>query len=266
MVVLAGDVTRLALAGKRLETGFNINTFTDVVKQCLGKGGTLVIPAYNFNLRNNDQFHPKRSAPITGSLAVAALNRTEFIRTSHPLHSFLAWGEQAEALAALSNRSSFDERSPFAFFREHKALMLLVDTTVAEAFTFVHHVEEMEKVKYRRYKKLIIKVEGENGQINGKEILIYAKKPGWTMDMKGLEEILFREKVAKKQSINKVSFIQVDLAAAFPLIRDDIRNNRGRNISRFSFKLLFREMSKSVLQSFGFRTLGDKISHDHGLL
>lgn len=266
LVILAGDVTRLALAGKRMEIGFDIHTFTGVVKQCLGKGGTLVIPAYNFNLRNHDYFHPKKSLPITGSLAVAALKRPEFIRTSHPLHSFLVWGEQAGALAALSNSSSFDERSPFAFFREHKALMLLVDTSIAEAFTFVHHVEEMEKVKYRRYKKLIINVEGEDGQIAGREVLIYAKKPGWTMDMTGLEEILFRENMAKKQTINKISFIQVDLDAAYPLILDDIRNNRGRNISRFSYNLFFREMSKSVMQSFGFRTLGDKISHDHGLL
>lgn len=266
MVVVTADLTRLALAGRRLEIGFDVDTFTDVIKQCLGKGGTLVIPAYNFTLRNNDTFYPARTLPITGAMAVAALKRPEFKRTRNPLHSFLAWGDQADALVSLDNNSSFAAGSPFASFREHHALMLLIDTSIADAFTFVHHVEELERVKYRRFKRINIFQEDGNGKTVKREAVIYAKKTGWTMDLKGLEKLLSDKNIAIRKTINRVAFTTVDLDAAFPVIQEDIRNNGARNIARFSLSLYFREMAKSILSAFGIRTLADKISHDHGLL
>lgn len=266
LVVVTADLTRLALAGRRLEIGFDVDTFTDVIKQCLGKGGTLVVPAYNFTLRNNDTYYPARTLPITGAMAVAALKRPEFNRTKHPLHSFLAWGDQADALVALDNNSSFATGSPFAYFREHHALMLLIDTSIADAFTFVHHVEEMQRVKYRKFKRINVFEGDDDRKTIRREVVLYAKRSGWTMDLKGLEKLLFDKNIAVRKSINRVAFTMVDLNAAFPVIQDDIRNNRARNIARFSLGLYFREMAKSVLAAAGIRTLADKISHDHGLL
>ena len=265
LVVVTADLTRLALAGRRIEAGFNVNNFTDTIKQVLGKGGTLVIPSFNFNLKNNDHFFPSRTQPITGALAIAALKRHEFIRTRHPLHSFLAWGQHAEALASLANRSSFADDSPFAYFREHQAKMLLIDTTITAAFTFVHHVEEMEQVWYRKYRKLIINVD-EDSETVGREVWLYAKKLGWTMDLGGLERLLFEKNAAKKMTINQITFTLVDLQAAYPVIQHDIRFNRARNLARFSLSLYFREKVKTFLASFGIHTLADKISHDPGLL
>ena len=169
LVWVAADVTRLALAGRRLEVGFSIDHLIDCFKQVLGKGGTLVIPSFNFNLKNNDQYFPQKTLPITGALAVAALKRPEFIRTKNPLHSFLVWGEYAEELASLDNCSSFSEDSPFAFMKEHEGKMLLVDTSISAAFTFVHHVEEMEKVGYRRFRRMGIFVGREDGKTGRRE-------------------------------------------------------------------------------------------------
>jgi aminoglycoside 3-N-acetyltransferase len=289
LVVVTADVTRLALAGRRLEIGFKIDEFIDNIKQVLGKGGTLVIPAFNFNLQNNDTFDPVRSLPVTGALAVAAMKRAEFVRTKNPLHSFLAWGDQAEALAALDNQSSFSSDSPFAFFKEQGAGMLLIDTTITAAFTFVHHAEEMEQVRYRRFKKLRINVV-ETGRQGGreagkqgsreagksvrlednktirKEVLLYGKKRGWTMDLGGLENLLVEKNVARKFNINQVAFTLVDLQAAYPIIKEDIEKNNARNLARFSVDLYARETAKSILGAVGIHTLADKISHDPGLL
>lgn len=274
MVVVTADVTRLALAGRRIEIGFSIDNFIDTLKQCLGKGGTLVIPSFNFNLKNNDHYNPSRTLPITGALAVAALKRPEFIRTGHPLHSFLAWGELAEKLGSLKNKSSFGPDSPFAFFREYQAKMLLIDTTITDAFTFVHHVEEMERVGYRRFRKINIHVNevvgkqgsGDAGKGGKGEFLLYAKKPGWTMDLSGLEKLLLDKKVANKMTINQVAFTIVELNEAYPVIREDIRMNHARNLAKFSYNLYLREKAKSILGAFGIHTLADKISHDPGLL
>jgi len=86
------------------------------------------------------------------------------------------------------------------------------------------------------------------------------------MDLRGLEKLLIENHVAKKMIINQVAFTLVDLNSAYPLIQEDIRNNRARNLAKFSFDLYLRETAKHVLATFGIHTLADKISHDPGLL
>jgi aminoglycoside 3-N-acetyltransferase len=266
LVMVTADLTRLALITRRKKREFEIDRFITNLKQCLGKGGTLVIPSFNFNLHNNEYYNQEKTLPITGALAVAALKRPEFLRTRNPLHSFLAWGEHAEALAALNNKSSFSADSPFAYMNEQHAKMLLIDTSVSAAFTFVHHVEEMEKVHYRKYKTIGINVGDNTGNVIRKEYLLYAKKPGWTMDLAGLETLLTEKQIARKMLTNQVPFTLVDLNGSYPIIRDDIRHNKSRSLARFSPGLYLRETAKSMLASFGIRTLTDRISHDPGLL
>ena len=266
LLMVTADLTRLALLARRKHGEFDTDRFIDCMKQCLGKGGTLAIPAFNFNLKNNGYYHPVRSVPITGVLAVAALKRADFLRTRNPLHSFLVSGKHAEALKALTNQSSFSADSPFAYMNEQNAKMLLIDTTISAAFTFVHHVEEMEKVSYRKYRKIGLLVAEDDGMPERKEYLLYAKKPGWTMNLAGLERLLTEQQIAKKMVINQVSFTLVDLAAAYPVIHDDIYRNKAKNLARFSPGLYLREKAKSTLAAIGIHTLSDKISHDPGLL
>lgn len=265
MLMVSADLTRIAILARRRQERFNIHLFIDSLQNHLGTEGTLIIPAFNFNLKNKDHFHPSRTLPVTGALAVEALKREDFRRTTHPLHSFLVWGKEAGELLALDNLSSFGKDSPFAFMHEKLAKMLLVDTTVSAAFTFVHHVEEMERVKYRRYRRMLISVEGEEGT-GRREVLLYAKKAGWTMQLEGLEKKLMEEKAAVMTYFDKLACTVVDLRAAYPVIQKDIRSNNAKSLARFSFDLYLREKAKTVLAIFGIQTLSDRISHDPGLL
>jgi len=266
LLMVTADLTRLAMMARRKEGEFDIDFFIDSIQQRLGTEGTLVIPAFNFNLKNKGYYNPARSLPITGAVAIAALKRPDFVRTRHPLHSFLVWGRHAETLAALNNRSSFDKDSPFAFLQEHQATMLLLDTSISAAFTFVHHVEEMEKVNYRKYRKIEILVDENDGKPVRKEFLLYAKKSGWTMDLEGLEKLLTEQNIARRIMLNQISCTIVDMEASYPVIKHDILINKARNLARFSPGLYLREKAKSILAAVGIHTLADKISHDPGLL
>lgn len=258
----AADLTRVVFLALRNEGSFDPGLFIGSFQERLGKKGTLLIPSFNFNLRHQDKYSRLRTLPITGALATAAMEKGDFIRTRNPLHSFLVWGEASNALAALDNQSSFGPGSPFEFLHNYRAKMLIMDTPLSNAFTFVHYVEEMEQVKYRKYKKLNILLEDEN-RIG--EFLFYAKKKGWTMDMNGLEILLSDRQISSVKQINRIDCTMVDLAASFPLIREDILTNRAKNIARFSMKLYFRDVAKSVLARMGIHTPSDKISHDPGL-
>jgi aminoglycoside 3-N-acetyltransferase len=266
VLMVAADLTRLAMTSRRKEGEFSTTSFLESLQRHLGKEGTLVIPAFNFNLKDNAQFNPSRTMPVTGALAVEALKRPDFRRTRHPLHSFMVWGKYAPALAGLDNKSSFGPDSPFSFLKEHHCRMLFIDTRIQDAFTFVHYVEESAKVKYRKYKKINLVMEDEDGTREQREFLLFAKRPGWTMKLSGLEELLTEKNVAKSIVINHVDFIMVDLEAAYPEILNDIHSNNARNLAFFSPGLYFREKAKQLLAAFGIHTLADKISHDPGIL
>lgn len=265
VLLVTADLTRLAMVSVRKEGGFEPGLLIDSLQHRLGKEGTLVIAAYNFNLEDGSHFDIKKSMPVTGSLAQAALNRHDFCRTSNALHSFLAWGKYANELCGLDNSSSFSAESPFAFLHEKNARMLLIDTGIKEAFTFVHYVEEVSGVPYRDFRDIRIKYTDRGGMTDRRVFRLYAKKPGWTMALKSLEELLTEKNVVESRVINGITFHLVGLQDAFPLIREDILHNRARNIASFSWKLFFRDRVKQLLSSAGiYRTVTDRIGHGTG--
>jgi aminoglycoside 3-N-acetyltransferase len=259
---LAADLTRLALQALRHEGSFDAFSFIASFQEKVGENGTLLIPSFNFNLRNNHHYSRKNSTPITGALATAAMQKGDFIRTTHPLHSFLVWGKESSALEKLNNKSSFGPDSPFEFLHNYQAKMLIIGTSVSNAFTFVHFVEELEQVKYRKYKNINIFLEDEGQWQNYK---LFAKKTGWTMDMAGLEKLLEDKHISSVMTINGIPCVLVDLASSLPVIREDIRSNNAGNIARFSMKLYLRDAAKAMLATAGIRTKTNKISHDPGL-
>ena len=263
VIWLAADLTRLAFAAKRHEGEFDLKLFIDGFQKQLGNEGTLIISAFNFNLVSGDHYSRSKTIPITGALATGALLHGDFIRTAHPLHSFLVWGKEAIALSDLNNKSSFGKGSPFEFLHNYHGKMVIIGTSISNAFTFVHYVEETEQVKYRKYQKINIYIEDENGWM---EYLIYSKKPGWTMVMNGLEKLLLEKQVAARYEINGIPCSNIDLYSSFPVISDDIHKNKARNISCFTLKLYLRDLLKPVFAKAGYRTKSDKISHAAGLL
>jgi hypothetical protein len=140
--------------------------------------------------------------------------------------------------------------------------MLILGTSVSNAFTFVHFVEESEQVKYRKYKNINIFIEDEG---RWQSYRLFSKKAGWTMDMAGLEKLLEDKHISMVKIINGIHCNIVDLASSYPVIREDIRSNNAGNITRFSMKLYLRDAVKAMLATAGIRTQTDIISHDPGL-
>ena len=263
--MIASDITRLAMNAIRQEGGFEPEKLINAFIEAVGKDGTLIIPSFNFNLVDGDAFDLKASVPITGALAEVALQRDDFIRTSHPLHSFLVYGKDADELAKLQNESSFGVSSPFAFFNDNNVNMLMIGTDVTDAFTFVHHVEEMETVRYRKFKGMRIKYKELDGREEWKNIMLYAKKPGWTMNLELLEELFRNKGLLRESSFNGIPCSQIRLGEAYPVIRKDILDNNALSISRFDLKLFLKEKIKKILSTLHlYQTLSDKISHGPG--
>ncbi len=265
VLLIASDITRLAFYAKRKEKKFDINAFIDQFLNKLSSEGTLILPAYNFNLLSGQVFDIRKTTPVTGSFSISAFRRDDFKRTWHPLHSFMVWGKYADQLCQLRNISSFGLDSPFAKFLEWKSKMLFIETNVAEAFTFTHFVEELNKVFYRKYSTVKIHYIHENNSEEELEFMIYRKRFGWTMQLDMLQGLL-EKSVLNKKMINGVEFSMLHLEKAFPVIWNDITENKARNIARFDLKLYFRDLAKNLLHRYNiYKTTQDKIDHAAGL-
>lgn len=258
-VLLTSDILRLAIVSRKNEKEFDANVFINSFIEVLGPEGTLLIPAYNYDLENGDTFSIKGTEPMTGSLALAAMRRDDFIRTANPLHSFLVWGKDAASLAEMTNESSFGPDSPFAYLHERNALMIFAGTTVGNAMTFTHYVEETLGVKYRRYRSLKIRYEDRDDNTNWRKYRLYAKKPGYDMVLDKIEKILSKTKMSKMSTAG-ISFYSLHCKDAFELIRMDITENHASSIATFKPNLYYRDIIKSVLRRLNlFRTTHGKI-------
>jgi aminoglycoside 3-N-acetyltransferase len=245
VVLLTSDVLRLAMRARRGEGGFSSEKFIEGFTTQIGSEGTLLIPAYNFDLETGDRFDIRRTLPMTGSLALAAMNLPDFCRTAHPLHSFLVTGNDAPRLCAMKNTSSFGPDSPFAYLMEKNALMIFVGTTPAEAMTFVHFVEESEQVWYRKYKAISLHYTGAGGAGSRRTYSLFAKKRGWTMKLQLLQERL-KQGNLQETEFNGIPVFTIRCAEAFAIISHDIRENAAARIAGFSVGLYLRDTIKQA--------------------
>lgn len=261
-LLIASDMTRLAMVTSRHERTFNINLFIDSICKKLGPDGSLIIPAYNHELRNGDSFDPKTTRPVTGALALSAFERDDVIRTKHPLHSFLVWGKLATFFKKLENKSSFGPDSPFAFFEKHGVKMLMLSTSISKAFTYAHYIEEKEKVRYRKYRELNIQYAAADNNTANKVFSIYAKKRGWDLDFKPLEKKFIDAGILRRFSLNGLKMQWIEISKTIPLLEEDIRENKAHSLACFSLKLYLKSLIKDYLYKLKlFISTADKIRH-----
>ena len=258
-ILLTSDVLKLAIKARKVEKEFDVDAFIDSFTEAIGPDGTLLLPSYNFDLEEGDAYSILDTVPMTGSLAVAAIKREDFIRTTNPLHSFLVWGKDADHLAGLNNISSFGPDSVFAYLREKNVLMIFAGTSVAEAMTFTHFVEESLQVKYRKYKEINLAYTNSKGETSKRAYKLFSKKYGWTMMLHRIEQVL-AQKTLMRKDINGINYSYIRCQDAFEIISKDINENSAASIADFNARLYIRDIIKHSLARFNlFRTTYGKI-------
>lgn len=230
-VLIASDIRILGLEAMRHKEKFNLNDIIDVFIDIVGKEGTLLFPTYNWDFCNGVAFDYYQTPSKTGALSSAALNRDDFIRTRHPIYSFAVWGIDATLLYNLNNRSSFGVDSPFNYLRHAKAKMVLIGVDYQKSFTYVHFVEEEEKVDYRYLKDFTASYCDRKGKTTEQTYSMYVRDldRGVVTNVNPIGAVMEMQGSSQHFVINKVDFYVIDLYKAYEIIQDDIRNNKARN-------------------------------------
>lgn len=118
----------------------------------VGEGWTIALPAFTFSFCGGKPFDLQSSQSEVGVLADWCLDGLPgAMRTSHPIYSFVVVGPEASTIAGLSSKTTFGEGSPFEFFEQHDAALVMLGCGWRFCTQF-HRYEELASVPYRYFK------------------------------------------------------------------------------------------------------------------
>ena len=232
---LSSELIQLVLKFKAEKITFDGSSLLDAFQQAVGEEGTLLLPTFTFEFSNKKYYDINKTKGVTGALGNIALQREDFKRTQHPMHSFAVWGNDQEKLISMTNKHAFGMDSPFGYCVGEHVKQIILGTDYVHAMTLIHYAEAACNVPYRFSKNFT----GTYVGINGLEERTYdyaARK----MEIEPEErfnrigKILEKQGVSKKIDIDGFPCYIIDLAKSFPLICDDIINNKCANIYDFN--------------------------------
>ena len=245
-VWLSSELIRLVLQFKRAGAVFDASELIDAFQNALGKEGTLILPTFSFEFSNKGRYDYLNTKGTTGVLGNVALERPDFLRTTHPMHSFAVWGKDQEELVGMTNKNSFGMDSPFGYCVGKHVRQIILGTDYVHAMTFIHYAEVVCNVPYRFAKSFTGIYVTANG-IEEKRTYDYAARkleisPEEQFNKIGL--ILEKEGVSRRLDISGLECYDIDLASSFPIICEDIVGNMCRNIYDFNIdrRLVFQEV------------------------
>ena len=249
--MVQADLTRIVWALRRARSTEGPNDLLGTFVAAVGPAGTLLVPTYNHDLRSGEPFDVRHTPTITGALGEAARTNPAFVRTAHPLHSMAVAGAGARELVTADERSSFGPASPFAFMLRHEARILALDIDVTYALTYIHHVEELERVTYRRWHDLAIDHTALDGTRGRTTYRLYGKRPGHMNTTARLEAALLERGALRQGSLGPLRYSVVEVAALHRLLAHDIRATGGRLIHDFSWVRWFRDHLRPMFKREG---------------
>jgi aminoglycoside 3-N-acetyltransferase len=124
----------------------------DALLSRLGPQGTLVVPTFNFGFCQGEPFDIRHTPSKMGALTEAARASGYGRRTAHPVYSFQAIGQHADAFAQTANTSGYGPDSPFALLHALDGWVGVLDLSDQHSMTYYHHVEERHNVPWRYHK------------------------------------------------------------------------------------------------------------------
>lgn len=236
-LLVSSDIKKFMWNSLKRKEKFDIQRFIDTLIEAVGEEGTLLFPTYNWDFCKGDPFDYVNTPAKTGALGVAALKRSDFKRSKHPLYSCAIWGKDKEMLCQRDYISSFGEDSIFAYLHEKKAKNLLLDVTLQHCFTYAHYVEQQSgSVSYRYLKKFTADYIDANGKREEKTYEMFVRN--LDLDVVNLidpyEEDFLKNGIAEVKNINDSKFLLIELAPAYDIILEDIEKNASRKLCRYN--------------------------------
>lgn len=233
---LSSELIKLVLSLKKKQIKFDGNELINAFQNAVGEEGTILIPTFSFDFSNKKHYDILSTKGNTGALGNLALQRKDFKRTRHPMHSFVVWGKDKELLTSMDNKNSFGSDSPFGYCIGNHVKQVVLGTDYIHAVTFIHYAEASCSVPYRFIKSFTGEYVTETGETEIRTYDYPARKleiqPEEVFNKMG--KVLEAEGASRRIDIDGLECYLVDLATSYPIICKDIIENKCRNIYDFN--------------------------------
>lgn len=181
----------------------SIFTF-ECLKEVLGEGGTLVVPAFSYSFGNDEVFDAKTTpCPKVGAFCEWFRKQDGVRRSNDPFLSVCAFGKMADELTQIKANTSYGKNSFFDRFTKMGGKISCLGVGLRWA-TIAHYFEEEAKTP-NRYKKFFSGMIKENDEVK-KCLWIYSVRamcdnayPAFAT----LEEKIINSKICKKITLAK---------------------------------------------------------------
>lgn len=241
IIYLSSDTTQLLLDSRR-KFGFGRNDFDvfldrviEEFKQIIGFAGTLLVPVFTWEYCRTGKYDIKRTKSEVGTLGNFILSKkNEFIRTQHPIYSFMVWGKDAEKLAQMDNHDGWDEDSPFAYMRKNHAKSVMLNTPVVRSFTFSHYVEKNINVPYRYTKDFTGIYIEKNDCKSIRTYSMYVRDLGIESRQCTSDDCFDKYGITQYVEYDNNYIRVVDLTEAYDIVKDNYLYNGGNEWYKFS--------------------------------
>lgn len=244
ILFIASDVSKLALNLKHQGERFDANIFIESFQEKLSDGA-LIIPAYTDHLKNGDVFDHLKSKPSTGAISNKVMRRKDFNRSFDPLHSVFYWGKKSKEIKRINSESTLGKGSIFEFLHRNKAKMICLDVDFQNSLTFVHYVEEIKKVKYRKKYHWHFKIKCADS-FEEKKTIFYTKKAGTVTKLDSFQEDAIKKGIVKEFYLEDSKILFFDFAEIYTFIEEYL--NSGKKLYGFSFREWLKNNVKKVIK------------------
>lgn len=233
MKIIAAASKELGLQGREERDVF-LHQLVDNLCYHVGEEGTVLFPVYSWVFCKGMPFDYRKTLGEVGALNNFVLqNRPDFVRTKHPMYSFMVWGKYARELFEMNNQDAWGEGSPFAFMHRMGAKELGLSLPLVRTLTFKHYVEQAVKVPYRYPKYFLAHYVDENGvdEVRSYSMLVR----DLSVKLSSCQKLSFflERGSAKRTEMCGWEMFSLEYELAFEQIADDFLHNGGRNFYHF---------------------------------
>ena len=224
-IFVSSDVTLLLYDSLRRKQKITLDDIINILQDIIGHNGNLIFPTYNWDFCKGKTFDYRKTISKTGSLTQKALDRKDFKRTKHPIYSFAVWGKDQDYLTSLDYKDSFGADSIFGWFEKVQAKNLIINVSYQHSATFVHFLEERNKVNYRFIKDFTAKYTDENGNTSIQTYSMFVryldKEVITTIDP--MQEVFVKNGAVKETMLVNSYLRLLDMEKAYELVEYNIK-------------------------------------------
>ena len=158
-IIVHADLSKFGIINKNLAV-----IVLRVLKRIIGKNGSIIMPMYNLDMPKNYIYDIEVISKNTNIsvLSKEFFNTQKVYRSSNPLHNHIGIGRESKFLLDTNSNLSFGKNSDFHYMYRKNFKLILLGCTPQQGATYLHHLEALVGVPYRKWIKIEKKILSSN--------------------------------------------------------------------------------------------------------